>query len=62
MTAINPSGLMKVLSAVNLKELLIEYVDLGESNQLIEMYYLLDEACGEIENELISRGVWEEDE
>jgi hypothetical protein len=53
---------MKVLSAVNLKELLIEYVDLGESNELIEMYYLLDEACGEIENELISRGVWEEDE
>lgn len=54
---------MKVLSAVkNLKELLLNYVEVGNSNELIEMYYLLDDACEEIENELISRGVWEEDE
>lgn len=53
---------MKVLATVNLKELLMEYVDLAESNELIEMYHLLDEACVEIENELIRMGVWEDDE
>jgi len=53
---------MKVLAAVNLKELLLNCVEVGDSSELIEMYHLLDDACVEIENELISMGVWEEDE
>jgi len=53
---------MKVLATINLKELLLEHIEETDSNELIEMYHLLDEACVEIEDELIRMGVWEEDE
>lgn len=53
---------MNVLAVINLKQILIEHIEEGNANELIDMYNLLDEACVEIEDELIRMGVWEEDE
>lgn len=53
---------MKVLATVNLKELLKEYIEEANAAELTEMYHLVDDACVEIEDELIRMGVWEEDE
>lgn len=53
---------MKVSVTVNLKKLLSFYIQEANSAELIEMYHLLDDACVEIEDELIRMGVWEEDE
>lgn len=53
---------MKVLVIVNFKELLNEYIEEVNLVEFIEMYYLFDDVCVEIEDELICMGVWEEDE
>lgn len=53
---------MKVLTSVDIHEVFEEIIEHYEDVDLEAFYNFLDSACVAVENELIERGYWEEDE
>lgn len=55
-------GTITTTTEVNLSEILLKILNYSSDARVEELYHLLDNTCVELENELIERGVWEEDE
>jgi hypothetical protein len=55
-------GTITTTTEINLSEILLKILNYSSDARVEELYTLLDNTCVELENELIERGVWEEDE